>query len=92
MLGTVCKPVDVISDWPSTSMFGWSLLRALIWMGVPLGFWTALWVLLPSVVLCAVAGLPVAAGVLVACSTYKREVTARRQLAGRVSQLFGIQI
>jgi len=92
MLGTVCKPIDVISDWPSTAALGWSLVRALVWIGVPIGFWTALWVFSPSMVLCAVAGLPVAAGVLVACSTYRREVAARRHLSCRVSQLFGIQL
>lgn len=92
MLDTVCKPVDVISDRVLTTTLGWSLMRALIWIGVPIGFWAALWFFLPSVVLFVVAGLTVAAGVLVTCSAYRREVAARRHLSFRVSQLFGIQV
>ena len=92
MLSMVCKPVGAISDWSSTATFGWSLVRTLIWIGVPIGFWSALWVFLPSVLLCVVAGLPVAAGVLVACSIYRREVSARRHLSCRLAQLFGIQL
>ena len=41
MLGTVCKPVNVISDWALTATLGWSLLWALV-IGVTIGFWTAL--------------------------------------------------
>ena len=89
MLGTVCKPVDVISDWALTTTLGWSLLWALI-IGVPVGFWTALWFFLPSVVFSVVAGLPVAAGLLVACWTSRREVAARRHLSFRVSRVFGV--
>jgi hypothetical protein len=92
MLDTVCKPVDAISDWVLTTTLGWSLVRALIWIGVPVGFWAALWFFWPSVVLFVVAGLPVAAGVWVACSAYRRGIAARRHLSFRVSQLFGVQV
>ncbi len=89
MLGTVCKPVDVTSDWALTTTLGWSLLWALI-IGVPVGFWTALWFFLPSVVFSVVAALPVAAGLLVACWPDGRKVSARRHLSFRVSRVFGV--
>jgi hypothetical protein len=85
----VCKPVNVISDWALNTTLGRGLLWALI-IGVCIGCWTALWFFLPSVVFSVVAGLPVAAGLLVACWTYRREVAARRHLSFRLTRVFGV--
>jgi hypothetical protein len=89
MLGTGRKPLHVISDWALHTTFGRGLLWTLI-MGVSIGFWAALWFFLPAVVFSGVAALPVAAGLLAACWTYRREVVARRHLSFRLSRVFGV--
>ena len=81
------KQENTVADWALGTPLGVTLIWSLM-IGFCIGFWAALWFLLPSILFSVAVGLPLAAWLLLACWT-ERKVAARRHLSLRLSRVFG---